>query len=126
MSTQAALVADRTSNSGSFEIVAISPGQFAARGALTFATARRARQQGLDSFHPAGARELQVDCSAINVADSAGLTVLLDWLAHAKAKGHSLCYANLPQELLAIARISEVDGLLQRGVGCAPEHAASP
>jgi len=126
VSTPVALVADRLSNSGSFEIVAISPGQFAARGALTFATARRARQQGLESFHPAGARELRVDCSGINVADSAGLTVLLDWLAHAKAAGRSLCFANLPQGLLAIARISDVDGLLQRGVGCAPEKAASP
>ena len=126
MSTQAALVADRLSNSGSFELVAISPGQFAARGALTFETARHAWQQGLDSLHPAGARELQVDCSGIHVADSAAVTVLLDWLARAKAAGRSLCFANLPQGLLAIARISEVDGLLQRGVGCAPEKAASP
>jgi len=124
VSTQAALVADRLSNSGSFELVAISPGQFAARGALTFETARHAWQQGLDSFHPAGARELQVDCSGINIADSAGLTVLLDWLAHAQGADRSLCFANLPQELLAIARISEVDGLLQRGVGCAPENDA--
>ena len=111
MSTPVALVADRLSNSGAFEIVAISPGAW---------------QQGLDSLHPAGARELQVDCSGIDVADSAAVTVLLDWLARAKAAGRSLCFANLPQGLLAIARISEVDGLLQRGVGCAPEKAASP
>jgi ABC-type transporter Mla MlaB component len=44
------------------------------------------------------------------------LTVLLDWLALAKKEGRSLRFLNLPQGLLAIARISEVDELLQSGV----------
>jgi phospholipid transport system transporter-binding protein len=57
-----------------------------------------------------------MDCSGIVASDSAGLTVLLDWLAHAKREGRSLRFTNLPAELLAIARISEVDELLQRGV----------
>ena len=51
-----------------------------------------------------GARACEVDCSGITASDSAGLTVLLDWLALAKRDGRSLRYLNLPEGLLAIAQ----------------------
>jgi phospholipid transport system transporter-binding protein len=44
--------------------------------------------------------------------DSAGLAVLLDWLAWARRKSRPVRLENLPASLVAIARISEVDGLL--------------
>jgi hypothetical protein len=34
------------------------------------------------------------------------------WLAHGQAVGRAVRYTALPERLLAIARISEVDGLL--------------
>jgi phospholipid transport system transporter-binding protein len=52
----------------------------------------------------------------LGLADSAGLAVLLDWLSAAKRAGRSLRYAHLPEDLVALARISEVDELLARGV----------
>jgi phospholipid transport system transporter-binding protein len=116
VSKPAAVVADRNSQSHSFEIHEAAPGRFELRGALTFTTARRAREEGLQALRASGAREIEMDCSGIVASDSAGLTVLLDWLAHAKREGRSLRFTNLPAELLAIARISEVDELLQRGV----------
>lgn len=111
-----AVAADRTSASTSFEISAGADGRSEVRGSLTFATARRAREEGLGKLRGCGARACEVDCSGISASDSAGLTVLLDWLAWAKRDGRSLRYVNLPEGLLAIARISEVDGLLQKGV----------
>src|SRR5882724_12971732 len=93
-----------------------SPGQFAARGALTFATASRARASGLAAFGAANSRELEVDCSGITSSDSAGMTVLLDWLAIAKRAGRSLHFANLPQQVQGIARISDALELLEKGV----------
>ena len=41
---------------------------------------------------------------------------LLDWLAMAKRDGRSLRFVNLPKSLISIAKISEVDELLQTGV----------
>jgi phospholipid transport system transporter-binding protein len=114
--TAAALAADRSSGSNAIEIVASADGKSKVRGALTFQTARRANEEGLRAFTESGARELEVDCGGITASDSAGLTVLLDWLAHAKREGRSLRFTNLPPGLLAIARISEVDELLQAGV----------
>ena len=116
MTTASATAEERNSGSGAFEIVAGADGRSHIRGSLTFATARRARAEGLQKFRDCGARACEVDCGGIVVSDSAGLTVLLDWLALAKRDGRSLRYLNLPDGLLAIARISGVEELLQKGV----------
>lgn len=116
MNNATAPAAARTSSSTSFEIVAGADGRSHVRGVLTFATARRARDEGLLKFRTCSARSCEVDCSGITASDSAGLTVMLDWLALAKHDGRSLRFVNLPEGLLAIARISDVEGLLQRGV----------
>jgi phospholipid transport system transporter-binding protein len=93
-----------------------SPGKFAARGPLTFATARRARESGLAAFDTANSRELEVDCSGVTSWDSAGMTVLLDWLAIAKRSGRSMHFASLSKQVQAIAHISDVAELLEKGV----------
>lgn len=89
-------------------------GRLQAQGPLTFASARRARELGLDAVRAANA--LVIDCQGITVSDSAGLAVLLDWLAAARAQGRSLRFTHLPQGLAALGQISEVNELLERGV----------
>jgi phospholipid transport system transporter-binding protein len=96
-------------------LVGGTDGVFRAEGALTFATARAARTLSSQLF--AGATPaLTVDCAGITSSDSAGLAVLLDWLASAKGAHRALHYTNLPTDLAALARISEVEELLTRGV----------
>jgi phospholipid transport system transporter-binding protein len=99
------------------ELKESSPGKFTASGALTFVTARRARESGLAAFGAAGpAHEIKVDCSGITSSDSAGMTVLLDWLAIARRSGRSMQFGSLPEQVRAIARISDVLDLLEKGV----------
>ena len=109
-------VASSTAVPATFEITATSPGRFAARGALNFGNARRARSEGLDALRAASARDLEIDCGGISHSDSAGLAILLDWMSIMKREGRPLCYANLPSGLLAVARISGVEEMLQKGV----------
>jgi phospholipid transport system transporter-binding protein len=103
-------------NDGAVELTETSPGQFAARGPLTFATARSARERGLAVLDGTASKDIHVDCAGISSSDSAGMTVLLDWLAFAKRSGRSLHYGNLPDQVEAIARISDVLELLEKGV----------
>jgi hypothetical protein len=49
-------------------------------------------------------------------SDSAGLAVLLDWLALAKRQGRAVRFMNLPAPIRAVAHISEVESLLSQGV----------
>jgi phospholipid transport system transporter-binding protein len=88
------------------------PGRIAVTGELTFATARDARQLGMLVLESSRATQLVIDCSGVTRADSAGLAVLLDWLAWGRRKSRTITLENLPASLVAIARISEVDGLL--------------
>jgi phospholipid transport system transporter-binding protein len=94
-----------------------SPGRIVVDGELTFATARDARQIGLLVLERSRADRLVVDCAAVTRADSAGLAVLLDWLAWGRRRSKAVSFDHLPDSLIAIARISEVDGLLQRAAG---------
>ena len=116
MSAPAVGVAGGAAVPASFEIEVTSPGRFAARGALSFANAKRARSEGLHALRTSSARDLEVDCAGISHSDSAGLAVLLDWMAIMKQDGRPLCFANLPPGLLAVARISGVEEMLQKGV----------
>lgn len=116
MSEPAASGARGASAAVSFEITVTSPGRLAARGALTFANARSARSEGLHALRTSSARDLEIDCAGIAHSDSAGLAVLLDWMAIMKREGRPLCFAHLPPGLLAVARISGVEEMLQKGV----------
>ncbi len=98
------------------ELTESSPGKFTARGPLTFVTATAARQQGLSKFGASSSRAIEIDCSGITTSDSAGMTVLLDWLSFAKHSGRSMHFANLPEQVRAIARISDALELLEKGV----------
>jgi len=88
-------------------------GRVVVTGELTFATARNARQLGVLVLEGSGVQSIVIDCQGVTRADSAGLAVLLDWLAWGRNKSRTVRLENLPDSLVAIARISEVDGLLQ-------------
>jgi phospholipid transport system transporter-binding protein len=89
-----------------------SAGRVVVTGELTFGTAREARKIGILVLESSRADRIVVDCSAVTRADSAGLAVLLDWLAWGRRRSKPLSLQNIPASLIAIARISEVDGFL--------------
>jgi len=119
MSAPTGAVSGRTAPADIFRLVAAADGHYTAEGPLTFATARQARELGAQLLLAGGgngAAALAIDCRGITVSDSAGLAVLLDWLGMARRRGRTLCYTHLPEGLTALARISEVEELLERGV----------
>jgi phospholipid transport system transporter-binding protein len=87
-------------------------GRITVTGELTFASARDARQLGVLVLESSRADRLVIDCGGVTRADSAGLAVLLDWLAWGRRKSRPISLENLPASLVAIAKISEVDELL--------------
>ena len=107
MSAAAAPVAFRLEGAGE--------GRLVAHGALTFASARAARTLALAALKD-GSGALEIDCQGISSADSAGLAVLIDWLGAARQAGRSLRYRGLPEDLSALARISQIEEFLAKGV----------
>lgn len=78
---------------------------------LQFATVARLRRPGL-ALIDAAHEELSLDLSSVPAVDSAGLALLIEWLARARAAGKRLRYTQAPGALLALARLSDVEALL--------------
>jgi len=79
---------------------------------LRFGTVAALRGRGL-ALIDAAAGQLTVDLSSVPSVDSAGLALLVDWLAHARGAGKRLCYVRAAPALLALARLSDVESLLE-------------
>ncbi|MCG8426948.1 MAG: STAS domain-containing protein [Chromatiales bacterium] len=92
----------------------ISPDQDGCRvsGDLVFATVTQLLAVGEKCIRDSGKKSLVFDCAAVGRADSAGVALLLEWLDRARQQGVCLQFRNLPDGLMSIAQLSNVDGLL--------------
>ena len=85
-------------------------GRFRLSGHLGFESASRALEESQKLF--AGHKKLQLDLSGVESADSAGLALLVEWTGWAKREKRKLSMVNVPQQAVALAKISEVDEIL--------------
>lgn len=106
----------REGDSAEVELVDAGAGRIQVRGALTFATARRARVEGERVLGAPGNTPIEIDCAAVTASDSSGLAVLLDWLVLARRRGRVLHFSGLPEPILAVAQISDVESYLNQGL----------
>jgi phospholipid transport system transporter-binding protein len=83
---------------------------YVAQGSLDFDSATRALARGLEVLRPGS--EVEIDLSQVASGDSAGLAVLIEWLAAARARNVRLRYSGVPQQILAVARISDIEEML--------------
>lgn len=88
----------------------LGEGRFRLEGVLDAATVVRILKQGNQQF--AGQPGIQIDLSGVMASDSAGLALLIEWLRGARERGQSMQFTQLPEQLSALARISEVEDLL--------------
>lgn len=86
-------------------------GRFRVSGVLDAATVGPLLKQSLKPFSN-GTGELKIDLAAVTQADSAALALLIEWLRIAKQARRTIRFENAPAQIVALARISEVDKLL--------------
>ena len=91
----------------------LGDGKFALHGDLTFATASQALELSRELFGDHASIELNL--ADIKEGDSAGLGLLLEWVNWAKNFVREIRFINIPDDIIAIAQISEVDNMLTRG-----------
>lgn len=87
-------------------------GRFQVSGELSFSTVNAVLAQSRETLfaHPAG--QLELDLGGVTRVDSAGLALLIQWMRMARAANCEIRFHRLPEQLLAIARAGELDGLL--------------
>ncbi len=90
---------------------AIRPGTFMIEGELTFATIDKNTIELLTFNNDMHA--LILDLKQVTTTDSAGLALLLEWIKMARIKKIQLFLENIPAQLLAIAKLSGLESMLQ-------------
>ena len=94
----------------SAELVDLGGTRVALRGELDFSTVCALLPDGLQAID--SNPSLILDMEGVTRANSAGLALLLELLEHARRQGVDLRLANIPEFIDAIARMSNVRGLL--------------
>lgn len=96
-----------------FALEDLGDGRFALSGEMSFETAERILQASEEPFEQH--TSLEIDLSGVSMSDSAGLALLLEWVTWANHTVREIRYTGMPERVLAIAKTTEVDGLLTRG-----------
>ena len=96
---------------GPAKLEALGSGRFKVYGALDADTATDLLKRSDAAFKEAGA-SLEIDLANVPEGDSAGLALLIEWLRLAKQRRQTIHFKNVPPQIAALARISEVENLL--------------
>ena len=97
----------------SYSLENLGEGRFALSGSMSFETAEGILRESEEPFEQH--TRIEIDLSGVNDADSAGLALLLEWITWANHTVREIRYTGMPQRILAIAKTTEVDNLLDRG-----------
>lgn len=79
-------------------------------GELVFETVVDLLERGEPLLRQGGC--LEVDLSKVSATDSAGLALLIEWMRIAQESGTELHYHGVPEQLMALASISDLDDIL--------------
>lgn len=94
------------------QLSVVAPGRCQLAGELGFSTAASLWPQSATIYAAQRDGRVELDLSGVTHSDSAGLALLVAWQSQARAAGLTLRYSALPDRLMAIARISNVDSWL--------------
>lgn len=99
---------------GRFE--ALGGGNYRAAGELTFETVPGVWERSRGMFE-ADQAEVAVELSDVARVDSAGLALLIEWVRAAREAKAAIRFRDIPEQLLAIARVSGVEEILPLDAG---------
>lgn len=107
------------------QIESLGEGRFRISGLLDASTVTSLLDESQGRFR--GLPEVIVDFHNVTESDSSGLALLLEWLRLARKAGQKIRFEEVPEQIMALARISEVDDLLiENGAENPAEVAAAP
>lgn len=96
-----------------FKLVDLGDGHFSLSGEMGFRSADQILRASEEMFDDH--TRIEVDLKGVDKTDSAGLALLLEWITWANHTVREIRFLNTPEKITAIARTTEVEGLLKRG-----------
>lgn len=83
-------------------------------GELTFGTVVKLLRDSRDVFRRGA--NFTFNLEGVTHSDSAGLALLVEWLRIARENSVKLIFINIPAQMLALARVAGVDGMVSSAV----------
>jgi phospholipid transport system transporter-binding protein len=87
-------------------------GTYLVGGELGFATVPTLLERGREMFDGGSNASLELDLGGVTRVDSAGLALLIEWLKVARRAGRGIVYVNVPEQMMAMAQVSGLEGVL--------------
>jgi phospholipid transport system transporter-binding protein len=87
-------------------------GKFRIEGNLDYNTVKQLLDQDSSLFSQ-NSEHITIDLGGIDRTTSVGLALMLEWLRQARSKNKSIQFINVPEQILAMARISQLETILQ-------------
>ena len=84
-----------------------TPGNFTVEGDLNFASIDKQTLQSLKCLK--GIETICIDLSKVGTTDSAGLALMIEWIRQSRMIRAQLRFKNIPDQLLALAKLSGFD-----------------
>ena len=96
-----------------FELSDSGGGRFALSGQMSFDTVGQILRVSEEMFEEH--TRIEVDLFEVTDTDSAGLALLLEWITWANHTVREIHYIDTPARIIAIAKTTEIDHMLNRG-----------
>jgi len=87
-----------------------SPDGFAIKGDLDFDSVADLWEHSARLFEREGS--LRIDLAQVNLSNSAGVALLVEWLKKAKTHEQELELVNIPPQMQAIIKVAELENIL--------------
>ena len=100
----------RDNGTGRARLESLGAGRFRVSGVLDASTAREVLEESEARFEQFAG--LDIDLGGVGESDSAGLALMIEWLRLARQGNKAIVFANVPAQIEALARISEVEDLI--------------
>jgi len=100
----------RKNGTGRARLESLGDGRFRVSGVLDASTAREMLEESEARFEQFAG--LDIDLGGVGESDSAGLALLIEWLRLARQWQKEIRFENVPAQIEALARISEVEDLI--------------
>ena len=86
-------------------------GEFELAGVLDFTTVPEIMKQN-PVFSETTVDTINIDLGGITKSNSAGIALLIEWLRQARNNNKAIYFQNIPDQLLEIAKISDLESIL--------------
>jgi phospholipid transport system transporter-binding protein len=104
------LIRRKNGSAGAATLAVQGEGRISLAGELSFSSVPQLLRQSPEVF--AGRQPIVLDLAGVRWADSAGLALLLEWLAQARRLGRPLQFVHVPEQILHMAEVSGLQDLL--------------